>query len=86
MVCHHLNSSVPEDVSFAESRITWLKQLLQKMFFMILVFLSMISSDSQAMGRVGEVTTRTWQAADKMKKMTGKLKDEDSSQTMITLE
>ena len=78
MVCHHLNSSVPEDISFAESRIRGETIAAEDVLHDIGV-LSMISSDSQAMGRVGEVTTRNWQTADKMKKMTGSL-SEDSSQ------
>ena len=78
MVCHHLNSSVPEDISFAESRIRGETIAAEDVLHDIGV-LSMMSSDSQAMGRVGEVTTRNWQTADKMKKMTGSL-SEDSSQ------
>ena len=70
MVCHHLNPSVPEDVSFAESRIRGETIAAEDVLHDIGV-LSMMSSDSQAMGRVGEVTTRNWQTADKMKKMTG---------------
>jgi urease subunit alpha len=77
MVCHHLNSSVPEDVSFAISRIRGetiaAEDVLQDMGV-----LSMMSSDSQAMGRVGEVTTRNWQTADKMKKMTGNLPEDNT--------
>ena len=78
MVCHHLNSSVPEDISFAESRIRGETIAAEDVLHDIGV-LSMMSSDSQAMGRVGEVTTRNWQTADKMKKMTGSL-PEDTSQ------
>ncbi|HEY9576915.1 MAG TPA: urease subunit alpha, partial [Pseudobacillus sp.] len=73
MVCHHLNPSVPEDIAFADSRIRRetiaAEDILQDMG----VF-SMVSSDSQAMGRVGEVTLRTWQVADKMKMQRGLLK------------
>ena len=76
MVCHHLNSSVPEDVSFAESRIRGETIAAEDVLHDIGV-LSMMSSDSQAMGRVGEVTTRNWQTADKMKKMTGSLKEDN---------
>jgi len=76
MVCHHLNSSVPEDVSFAESRIRGETIAAEDVLHDIGV-LSMMSSDSQAMGRVGEVTTRNWQTADKMKKMTGKLPEDN---------
>jgi len=76
MVCHHLNSSVPEDVSFAESRIRGETIAAEDVLHDIGV-LSMMSSDSQAMGRVGEVTTRNWQTADKMKKMTGTLPEDN---------
>ncbi len=77
MVCHHLNSSVPEDVSFAMSRIRGETIAAEDVLHDIGV-LSMMSSDSQAMGRVGEVTTRNWQTADKMKKMTGALPEDNS--------
>ncbi len=70
MVCHHLNPSVPEDIAFADSRIRKetiaAEDILQDMG----VF-SMVSSDAQAMGRIGEVVLRTWQTADKMKKQRG---------------
>ena len=70
MVCHHLNPSVPEDIAFADSRIRKetiaAEDILQDMG----VF-SMVSSDAQAMGRIGEVILRTWQVADKMKKQRG---------------
>ncbi|MBZ5752211.1 urease subunit alpha [Metabacillus rhizolycopersici] len=70
MVCHHLNPSIPEDLAFADSRIRKetiaAEDILQDMG----VF-SMVSSDAQAMGRVGEVVLRTWQTADKMKKQRG---------------
>jgi urease subunit alpha len=70
MVCHHLNPSIPEDLAFADSRIRKetiaAEDILQDMG----VF-SMVSSDAQAMGRVGEVILRTWQTADKMKKQRG---------------
>jgi len=75
MVCHHLNPSVPEDVSFAGSRIR-AETIAAEDVFHDMGILSMYSSDSQAMGRVGEVTTRAWQTADKMKKMAGRLKEE----------
>ncbi|NEU31838.1 urease subunit alpha [bacterium LRH843] len=72
MVCHHLNPSVPEDIAFADSRIRRetiaAEDILQDMG----VF-SIISSDSQAMGRIGEVVIRTWQLADKMKKQRGSM-------------
>jgi len=76
MVCHHLNPSVPEDVSFAESRIRG-ETIAAEDVLHDMGVLSMMSSDSQAMGRVGEVTTRNWQTADKMKKMKGSLPEEN---------
>jgi len=72
MVCHHLNSQVPEDVAFAESRIRPETIAAEDILHDLGVF-SMISSDSQAMGRVGEVITRTWQTAHKMKVQRGSL-------------
>jgi len=75
MVCHHLNPSVREDVSFAQSRIR-AETIAAEDVFHDMGILSIYSSDSQAMGRVGEVTTRAWQTADKMKKMAGRLKEE----------
>src|SRR5438552_6762989 len=72
MVCHHLNSQVPEDVAFAESRIRPETIAAEDILHDLGVF-SMISSDSQAMGRVGEVVTRTWQTAHKMKTQRGAL-------------
>ena len=75
MVCHHLSPSVPEDVSFAESRIRG-ETIAAEDVLHDIGAISMMSSDSQAMGRVGEVTTRNWQTADKMKKMTGPLPGE----------
>ncbi len=72
MVCHHLNSMVPEDVAFAESRIRQETIAAEDILHDLGVF-SMISSDSQAMGRIGEVTTRTWQTAHKMKLQRGPL-------------
>ena len=72
MVCHHLNSQVPEDVAFAESRIRAETIAAEDILHDLGVF-SMISSDSQAMGRVGEVVTRTWQTAHKMKTQRGAL-------------
>jgi urease subunit alpha len=75
MVCHHLNPSIPEDVAFAESRIR-AETIAAEDVLHDIGALSMYSSDSQAMGRVGEVTIRAWQTADKMKKMIGKLKEE----------
>ncbi|MGA8105651.1 MAG: urease subunit alpha [Nitrososphaeraceae archaeon] len=75
MVCHHLNPSVPEDVAFAESRIRG-ETISAEDVLHDIGALSMFSSDSQAMGRVGEVSVRAWQTADKMKKMYGRLKEE----------
>ncbi|NGP58887.1 urease subunit alpha [Paenibacillus thiaminolyticus] len=75
MVCHHLDPSVPEDVAFADSRIRAETIAAEDILHDIGVF-SMVSSDSQAMGRVGEVVTRTWQTADKMKKQRGKLPED----------
>jgi urease subunit alpha len=75
MVCHHLNPSIPEDVAFAESRIR-AETIAAEDVLHDLGILSMYSSDSQAMGRVGEVATRAWQTADKMKRATGRLGEE----------
>src|SRR6201987_2214234 len=72
MVCHHLNPQVPEDVAFAESRIRP-ETIAAEDIFHDMGVLSMLSSDSQAMGRVGEVVTRTWQTAHKMKVQRGPL-------------
>ncbi len=78
MVCHHLDPSVPEDIAFADSRIRKETIAAEDILHDLGVF-SMISSDSQAMGRVGEVITRTWQTADKMKKQRGKLAQDGDS-------
>jgi urease subunit alpha len=75
MVCHHLDSNIPEDVAFAESRIRKETIAAEDILHDMGAF-SIIASDSQAMGRVGEVITRTWQTADKMKKQRGKLAQE----------
>ncbi|MFZ5790923.1 MAG: urease subunit alpha [Pseudomonadota bacterium] len=75
MVCHHLDPSIPEDVAFAESRIRRETIAAEDILHDMGAF-SMISSDSQAMGRVGEVLIRTWQTADKMKKQRGRLPEE----------
>lgn len=75
MVCHHLSPAIPEDVAFAESRIR-AETIAAEDVLHDIGALSMYSSDSQAMGRIGEVTTRAWQTADKMKKMAGRLKGE----------
>jgi urease subunit alpha len=72
MVCHHLDSRIPEDVAFAESRIRPETIAAEDLLHDLGAF-SMMSSDSQAMGRVGEVITRTWQTAHKMKVQFGKL-------------
>jgi urease subunit alpha len=72
MVCHHLDSKIPEDVAFAESRIRPETIAAEDMLH-DLGAISMMSSDSQAMGRIGEVITRTWQTAHKMKTQFGKL-------------
>lgn len=72
MVCHHLNQQVPEDVAFAESRIRP-ETIAAEDILHDLGVISMMSSDSQAMGRVGEVITRTWQTAHKMKVQRGPL-------------
>lgn len=75
MVCHHLDPDVPEDIAFADSRIRKETIAAEDILHDMGVF-SMISSDSQAMGRVGEVITRTWQTADKMRKQRGKLSED----------
>ena len=75
MVCHHLDQAIPEDVAFAESRIRKETIAAEDILHDMGAF-SMMSSDSQAMGRVGEVVIRTWQTADKMKKQRGRLKEE----------
>ena len=72
MVCHHLNPQVPEDVAFAESRIR-AETIAAEDILHDMGVISMIASDSQAMGRVGEVVTRTWQTAHKMKVQRGPL-------------
>ncbi|MED4883787.1 urease subunit alpha [Bacillus smithii] len=75
MVCHHLDANIPEDIAFADSRIRKETIAAEDILHDLGVF-SMISSDSQAMGRVGEVIIRTWQTADKMKKQRGKLEED----------
>ena len=72
MVCHHLDPNVPEDVAFAESRIR-AETIAAEDILHDLGAISMMSSDSQAMGRIGEVVIRTWQTADKMKRQRGAL-------------
>ncbi|WP_102783442.1 urease subunit alpha [Thalassospira sp. GB04J01] len=78
MVCHHLDPKIPEDVAFAESRIRRETIAAEDILHDLGAF-SIISSDSQAMGRVGEVITRTWQTADKMKKQRGALAEDAGS-------
>ena len=73
MVCHHLDASIPEDLAFAESRIRK-ETIAAEDILHDIGALAMMSSDSQAMGRLGEVITRTWQTADKMKQQRGALK------------
>jgi urease subunit alpha len=75
MVCHHLDANLPEDVAFAESRIRG-ETIAAEDILHDLGAISMMSSDSQAMGRIGEVITRSWQTADKMKKQRGRLAEE----------
>jgi urease subunit alpha len=75
MVCHHLDANIPEDIAFAESRIRR-ETIAAEDILHDLGALSMISSDSQAMGRVGEVIIRTWQTAHKMKGQRGQLKED----------
>ena len=75
MVCHHLDKSIPEDVAFADSRIRRETIAAEDILHDMGAF-SIIASDSQAMGRVGEVIIRTWQTADKMKKQRGALSEE----------
>ena len=75
MVCHHLDKSIPEDVAFAESRIRG-ETIAAEDILHDMGAISIISSDSQAMGRIGEVITRTWQTADKMKRQRGPLPED----------
>ena len=77
MVCHHLNPLVPEDVAFAESRIR-AETIAAEDILHDIGAISMMSSDSQAMGRIGEVVTRTWQTAHKMKVQRGPLAEDSS--------
>ena len=79
MVCHHLDSSIPEDIAFAESRIR-AETIAAEDILHDIGAISMISSDSQAMGRVGEVITRTWQTADKMKQQFGPLEEDSGNE------
>src|SRR5215470_12451114 len=77
MVCHHLSARIPEDLAFAESRIR-AETIAAEDVLHDLGAISMMSSDSQAMGRIGEVIIRTWQTADKMKRQRGPLPGETS--------
>ncbi len=82
MVCHHLDKSIPEDVAFAESRIRRETIAAEDILHDMGAF-SILSSDSQAMGRVGEVITRTWQTAHKMKVQRGRLAEEQGDNDNI---
>jgi urease subunit alpha len=81
MVCHHLDPNIPEDVAFAESRIRR-ETIAAEDILHDLGAISMISSDSQAMGRVGEVIIRTWQTAHKMKRQRGSLPGDGAADNM----
>ncbi|KMY49962.1 urease subunit alpha [Peribacillus loiseleuriae] len=76
MVCHHLNPSIPEDIAFADSRIRR-ETIAAEDILHDMGIISMVSSDAQAMGRIGEVVLRTWQVADKMKKQRGILEGDN---------
>ena len=78
MVCHHLDKNIPEDISFAESRIRG-ETIAAEDILHDMGAISIMSSDSQAMGRVGEVVTRTWQTADKMKEQRGALPEDEAT-------
>lgn len=82
MVCHHLDKTLKEDVSFAESRIRG-ETIAAEDILHDMGAISIISSDSQAMGRIGEVITRTWQTAHKMKLQRGQLKEDEHLQREI---
>ena len=84
MVCHHLDPNLPEDVAFAESRIRG-ETIAAEDILHDLGAISMMSSDSQAMGRVGEVITRTWQTADKMRSQRGRLPSERGSNDNVRI-
>ena len=85
MVCHHLSPSIPEDVAFADSRIR-AETIGAEDILHDLGAISMMSSDSQAMGRIGEVICRTWQTADKMKRQRGKLPAGHAEQRQLSRE
>ncbi len=78
MVCHHLDASIPEDIAFAESRIR-AETIAAEDILHDMGAISIIASDSQAMGRVGEVVCRTWQTADKMRKQRGALPEDEGT-------
>ena len=78
MVCHHLDKNIPEDVAFAESRIRG-ETIAAEDILHDMGAISIMASDSQAMGRVGEVITRTWQTAHKMKAQRGSLPEDEGS-------
>jgi urease subunit alpha len=84
MVCHHLDANLPEDVAFAESRIRG-ETIAAEDILHDLGAISMMSSDSQAMGRIGEVITRTWQTADKMKQQRGRLAEEQGANDNVRI-
>ena len=84
MVCHHLDPNLPEDVAFAESRIRG-ETIAAEDILHDLGAISMMSSDSQAMGRIGEVITRTWQTADKMKRQRGRLPEDKGSNDNVRI-
>ena len=84
MVCHHLDAGLPEDVAFAESRIRG-ETIAAEDILHDLGAISMMSSDSQAMGRVGEVITRTWQTAHKMRSQRGRLPEESGSNDNVRI-
>ncbi|KAH8044396.1 urease [Aureococcus anophagefferens] len=85
MVCHHLDKSIPEDVAFAESRIRG-ETIAAEDILHDMGAISIISSDSQAMGRIGEVITRTWQTADKMKRQRARSRGGTGSDNTRALE
>jgi urease subunit alpha len=84
MVCHHLDPNLPEDVAFAESRIRG-ETIAAEDILHDLGAISMMSSDSQAMGRIGEVITRTWQTADKMRRQRGRLAEEQGDNDNVRI-
>lgn len=79
MVCHHLTKSIPEDVAFAESRIR-AETIAAEDVLQDMGAISMISSDCQAMGRIGEVVLRTWKTASKMRNQRGKLPEDENDE------